>query len=270
MDIQQLKLLKILVIGDSCIDKYHFGISERLSQEAPVPVFRLLNTEENLGMAGNLYQNLKNLCPRATLITNEATITKERYIEKNSKQHLLRVDVGEKQKLKPFRKENYKNIENGDYDCYCISDYCKGFIDDVAIKQILDLAKKDKKPVFVDSKKRDLSLFNECFIKINRHEYDLLTKVPKKSEIIITQGKEGSIWRRKSFNSVYSEVDDTTLAPNVVGAGDTFLAGFIIKHLLTKNIEASIVFANLCASIAVKNFGTYAITLEDISDNLRF
>ena len=30
--------MKVLLIGDSCIDKYVYGDSKRLSPEAPVPV----------------------------------------------------------------------------------------------------------------------------------------------------------------------------------------------------------------------------------------
>ena len=44
MDIQQLTSLKILVIGEACIDRYHVGSCERLSPELPVPVFKKKET----------------------------------------------------------------------------------------------------------------------------------------------------------------------------------------------------------------------------------
>ena len=40
MDTQQQISLKTLLIGDSCLDYYHFGTCERLSPEAPVPVLK--------------------------------------------------------------------------------------------------------------------------------------------------------------------------------------------------------------------------------------
>ena len=43
MDIQQQKQLKILVIGDSCKDIYHYGICERISSEAPIPIMKEQN-----------------------------------------------------------------------------------------------------------------------------------------------------------------------------------------------------------------------------------
>ena len=35
---QRQKSLKILLIGESCLDEYHYGECRRLSPEAPVPV----------------------------------------------------------------------------------------------------------------------------------------------------------------------------------------------------------------------------------------
>jgi len=52
----------------------------------------------------------------------------------------------------------------------------------------------------------------------------------------------------------------------VTGAGDTFLSSFAFKFLETKDIEKSIIFANKCASFAVKKSGTYAIKKEDLND----
>ena len=44
MDTQQLKLFKVLLIGDSCIDKYHYGTCDRISPEAPVPILNFKET----------------------------------------------------------------------------------------------------------------------------------------------------------------------------------------------------------------------------------
>jgi len=44
MVIQQRTKYKILLIGDSCIDEYHYGSTDRISPEAPVPVFQNKNT----------------------------------------------------------------------------------------------------------------------------------------------------------------------------------------------------------------------------------
>jgi sugar/nucleoside kinase (ribokinase family) len=42
---------------------------------------------------------------------------------------------------------------------------------------------------------------------------------------------------------------------DVSGAGDTFTASFIMKYYQTKNIDESIIFANLMSSIVVSKRG---------------
>jgi len=52
---------------------------------------------------------------------------------------------------------------------------------------------------------------------------------------------------------------------DVCGAGDTFLSGFVFSYLKTPEFISAIKFANKCAAVSVRHFGTYAITLEDIA-----
>jgi bifunctional ADP-heptose synthase (sugar kinase/adenylyltransferase) len=94
MDIQQLKSLKILVIGDSCTDIYNYGTCDRISPEAPVPVLRTTFKEEKPGMALNVQKNLEALGHKTMIITNPETIKKERFVDQRTMQHLLRVDSG--------------------------------------------------------------------------------------------------------------------------------------------------------------------------------
>ena len=45
----------------------------------------------------------------------------------------------------------------------------------------------------------------------------------------------------------------------MTGAGDSFLAGLVVKYLTTKNIEKSIKFANECATQVVQRKGVVTI-----------
>ena len=49
---EQQKPFKILLIGDLCQDVYQFGTVDRISPEAPVPVFIRDHEQTNPGMAG--------------------------------------------------------------------------------------------------------------------------------------------------------------------------------------------------------------------------
>ena len=48
---------KVLVVGDSCTDVFIYGIIERVSPEAPVPVFNPIKETSNGGMASNVELN---------------------------------------------------------------------------------------------------------------------------------------------------------------------------------------------------------------------
>jgi bifunctional ADP-heptose synthase (sugar kinase/adenylyltransferase) len=258
MDIQQAKSFKILVIGDSCTDFYYFGNCERLSPEAPVPVFQLLRTEKKKGMASNVIANLKGLGNQVDSVINEQDINKKRYIDERTKQHLLRVDEGDHELIEPITDEQVDNIDFNKYDALVISDYDKGFLPPRKIKSILK--KASDCPIFVDSKKEDLSIFRNCIMKINKKEFVCSESLPKFSNLIITLGKDGAMWfnEKKKFPTEEVEVFD------VCGAGDTFLAALTTAYLSCKDMEESIEFANECATYSVCQLGVYAIKREDL------
>ena len=52
-------MIKFLVIGDGCTDVHIYGKCNRLSPEAPVPVFNPLRRTENDGMAKNTKKYLR-------------------------------------------------------------------------------------------------------------------------------------------------------------------------------------------------------------------
>jgi len=262
---------KILVIGDSCNDVYHYGVCERISPEAPVPVLKHKKTVVHGGMSNNVANNLAGLGNEVDLITNSEAITKERFIDENSMHHLLRFDVGECVKLSPLSEEKINNIDFNSYSAIVISDYEKGFISNREISLIVSKVKDLSISVFVDSKKKNLSMCEGCIIKINEHEYDSISSFPENYELIITRGKNGAVWNKEVFSSAKSEIDDLDItsikslrSANVSGAGDTFLAGLVHEYLSSRDMKKAIRFANLCGSRAIENFGTYVINLEDL------
>ena len=259
MNVQQLKSSKILVIGDACLDVYHFGNCTRLSPEAPVPIFQLLRKEERRGMAANVVDNLKGLNNKVDVVVNEQKIYKNRYIDEKTKQHLLRIDEGDAEPVKHITEEMINNMQFSEYDALVISDYNKGFLSQREINILLE---KATCPIFVDSKKSDLSMLKNCFVKINKSEYKKLKKKPNFGNLIVTLGKDGAWWETedKYFKTEQTEIFD------VCGAGDTFLAAFVTAYLSCENIEKSIIFANKCAAISVKHLGTYVLKRSDLVD----
>ena len=84
--------MNVLVIGDSCKDVFIYGDIERISPEAPIPVFKPTHTEKNGGMARNVANNVESLDMTIYTITNGNSIIKKRYVENRSGQMVLRVD----------------------------------------------------------------------------------------------------------------------------------------------------------------------------------
>ena len=258
MGIQQLKYLKILLIGDSCIDRYHYGTCDRMSPEAPVPVFKVSHTENQDGMALNVKSNLEGLGVKVDILTNAEEIVKVRHIDMKSRQHLLRVDWGEEKAVQPLSPDLLDDIDFELYDGVVISDYDKGLITPAVIGKILNRC--DNKPIFVDSKKNDLSPYEGCILKINEKERREAQKLPSKCELIVTLGERGASYQGREFATKKVEIFD------VCGAGDTFLAGLSSAFLLTQDMGRAIIFANLCGGVAVQKFGTYTVKQEDLYD----
>jgi bifunctional ADP-heptose synthase (sugar kinase/adenylyltransferase) len=256
MDTPQLKSYKILLLGDSCIDVYNYGTCDRLSPEAPVPVFKQSSSLQKPGMAANVQQNLLSFSSQIKLISNnKADLTKERFIDQKTNQHLLRVDKGETIPLSPI---DIENIEYDLYDALVISDYDKGTLPYDICKEVSQKCAHHKTLLFVDSKKNDLSCFEGAIIKINEKEYLECIKFPDHKELIVTLGGAGAVWNNQFVESEKVDVFD------VCGAGDTFFAGLIQRYLETKDLKDSIMFGNLCAAITVSKTGAHYLTLEEV------
>ena len=248
MDTQQHKSFKVLLIGDSCIDKYVYGQVRRLNPEAPVPILEYTKTQTRQGMAWNVYNNLKSFGLEVYMLTNKEKIIKTRYIDEKTNQQILRVD--EEVLCSPMEYE----IPNEKYDAVVISDYDKGFITN---KILFDITYSSKCPVFIDTKKTVLPEYN-CYVKINDIEYGKLNK--KYNNLIITHGSEGAEYDGVMYPGEKVNVYD------VVGAGDTFLSALTFGYLKYGTIEKAIPFANKAAAIAVSHPGTYVLTEKDVEN----
>jgi bifunctional ADP-heptose synthase (sugar kinase/adenylyltransferase) len=246
MDTQQLKKYKILLIGDDCLDIYQYGTVDRISPEAPVPVFVPGDETRCPGMAGNVYRNLEALGCDVNYLHGK-TSTKTRLLDSRSKQQLMRIDQDVISTPICFDTEVPRV-----YDAIVISDYNKGTVDYHLIEELIATGI----PVFVDTKKTDLKRFEGAYIKINELEYNKL--VSKCSGIIVTMGERGARYNNVTVGAPLVEVSD------VCGAGDTFLAALTYQYLDSKDIISAIEFAVTASTITVQHLGCYAPKLEEI------
>ena len=235
----------ILVIGESSRDVFVYCNAFRLCPDVPVPVLNIKDQSENPGMAKNVHRNIQSLIKDCQILTNSNwyNVTKTRYVHEKSNHMFFRVDTIHEISRIDMSKIDY------DYEIIVISDYDKGFLKKEDIEKICS-----KHPnVFIDTKKILGSWADKArFIKINDFEYKNSEKYITDNlfnKIIHTMGSEGCEYRGVNYSVDKVEVKD------VSGAGDTFMAGLVVKYFETKNIEESIKFANKCASKVVRQKG---------------
>ena len=240
--------MKVLLIGDSCEDRYFYGDVKRLNPEAPVPILEYRRGVTSKGMALNVRENLMSFGVEVYLSTHPEEIIKTRYIDEKSNQQIMRYD--EEPKIEPLSYEFPEEWKH-EYDALVISDYNKGFITQEKLFELVDWFDG---PVFIDTKKRNVP--EGCYVKVNDIEYENLET--KTNNLIITRGGEGAEYQGKLYPAEKVKVFD------VVGAGDTFLAALTYGYLNYGSIEEAIPLANKAAAIAVSHTGTYVLKEEDV------
>ena len=244
---QRHEQFRILLIGDDCLDVYQFGTVDRISPEAPVPVFECTHEETKPGMAGNVLRNLEALGCEVNYLHNE-TSTKTRLIDVRSKQQIVRIDSDSR--CTPL---TFDTAIPPGYDAIVVSDYNKGT---VSYEIIEALRQEFTGPIFVDTKKTDLARLEGCIVKINQLESSRITS--QCTDLIVTQGDKGAVWNSIHFTARRVEVAD------VCGAGDTFLAALTYKYLLEGSMAPAINFAIRASAVTVQHIGNYAPSMEEI------
>lgn len=253
MSIQVQKQFNILLIGDNCVDVYQYGTVDRISPEAPVPVFKFGYEEQRPGMAGNVLTNLEALGCQVHFLTGTAS-RKTRLIDLRSKQHIVRID--EDAIDQPI--ELVSMIPKM-YDAIVVSDYNKGTVTYELIEQ---LRQEFAGPIFVDTKKQDLKRLEGCILKINELEYSQL--ISECTDLIVTLGKAGARYRGQRYHAEQVEVTD------VCGAGDTFLAALAFAYLeYDHDMDHAIAFAIEASAITVQHLGCYAPTYDEIMEKIK-
>lgn len=186
---KKFKAARIAVVGDVLLDRYIYGVVERVNPENPAaPLLKIEKKESRLGGAGNVALNLASLGAKASLYTATGddynamliekmckqnnidfisvkegkTIVKERSIETEFNKYLMRADEGESllQPLSPkFEEQLLEHIKNSMADAIILSDYNKIVFKGNLGEKIIAWAKKKNIPVIVDPKPINIDSF---------------------------------------------------------------------------------------------------------------
>ena len=245
--------MKVVVIGETCIDKFIYCKINRLSPEAPVPILQPMYTKQNASMSGNTVANIKALEPTSKILhfSNLSQVTKTRYVEKKTNHMFLRVDEGD-DKIESFVwSENYEHFIQ-DADLVVVSDYNKGYLSDYALQII---AYKSKLSILDSKRKLTNDIIKDfTFVKLNEGEW-MNNKQLDDEKVIITLGSKGSMYQGKIYPS--PQPQETI---DVSGAGDTFTAAFALSYATAKSVPNAIKFANKVSAGVVSKRGVQTPT----------
>ena len=225
LPIDRIAGVRVLVVGDTMLDRYWTGTVDRISPEAPVPVVKVEQVQERAGGAGNVAANIASLGAGSQLLSfvgdddagrrvnsilelagvdrhlhidpSSRTTEKLRIVSRN--QQLLRADFEDRPDSDLLARSvtDFRELLSG-ADVVVISDYGKGGLANVA--EMIGAAKERGVPVVVDPKGGDFTrYFGATMVTPNRQEFESITGVPvdapqfaqAAAELVESAGLEG-------------------------------------------------------------------------------
>ena len=183
------------------LDRFVYGRVDRISPEAPIPVFSIQEERSMLGGAGNVARNLVALGTKTSFVSvigndkigheiismvgkesgitpyivteaGRISTTKTRFVA--GTQQVLRADREEISFIGQATAHSLVETvlsELGDHDVLIVSDYGKGIFNRATLAAIIGGAKALSIPIVVDPKSRDFSLYaGATCVSPNLHE----------------------------------------------------------------------------------------------------
>jgi D-beta-D-heptose 7-phosphate kinase/D-beta-D-heptose 1-phosphate adenosyltransferase len=200
--LEQARGRRVAVLGDAMLDVYLRGDADRVSPEAPVPVFLVRERRGALGGAANVAQNVIAAGARADLVAavghdgaagqlrdllrgigadsgglvevQRPTTTKTRVVARA--QQLIRIDEETDEDLTPADVERMARAAEraiATADALVLEDYNKGVLVPSLIERVIKEAGRRRIPVVVDPKYRNFFAYQGATVfKPNRRELE--------------------------------------------------------------------------------------------------
>lgn len=296
---------RVLVAGDSMLDRYWSGTADRLSPEAPVPVLRMQERTSRAGGAANVALNLLGLGCDVDLVTligpDDAGRELQWLLEGVSVHPVLALSTAEKIRAVSRRHQLLRIDTEGPAPAgsaqgvanaaghllqadsiIVLSDYAKGALDEC--QQIIGAALQIGCRVLVDPKGRDFTRYTGAWLlKPNQDEFEavagpwrdrahmtekaeMMRKALRIQHLLVTMGEQGML--------LFSDGECTTFPAearevfDVSGAGDTVIATLAAMLARGHELRDAVRLANRAAGIVVGRFGTSAVSLGELIPGL--
>ena len=273
---------RILVIGDLLTDRYRFLKPLRSDPANNVALVVESEREEEVdGGAGNLVRNLESLCNAKINFFHASHFRslpmKTRYYVEDK--FILREDKGDSVKHNKNLIDEFVNfIKNEDF--VIISDYHKGTLEYADIARIITRCRElENVTVFADTNhvypehenvdwlKINLKTAKDCVSKVDKNMAKIIAR-KNNSNVIITQGETGFVAYLKEMERlVIFTKDKNKNFVDAIGAGDTFLAGFV-SYLAKNNTGElpALVYADIVAHLSTSQLGTIDVVTAESAD----
>jgi len=252
---------RITVIGDNIADIYHFGRTDRLSPEAPVPVF-VQNDRDNRsgrrrGGADNVAHQLEMLHVHTSTYMPPAVSEKHRYMVGHHQ--LFRVDQDEYAPL-GWMKDHWIADCAAHSDALILSDYGKGALTYENCQKIISAFVHCGIPVIVDPKGSDFGKYRNATIIVPNHKELAGNRTPIDWPCVIVEkaGEDGIRLHRSEITQKFPS--KAVHVYDVTGAGDIVTAIIGGTMAAKGNLEDGCQLANIAAGAAVAEIGTTVIS----------
>lgn len=256
--------VRALVIGDAMVDLYHFGRVERISPEAPVPIFIEESTESRRGGADNVAHQLEVLGCRVKTVFAKRWSVKHRYFAGH--QQIFRCD------------DDYRagqdDVDDAcrriaavvhDYDIIILSDYAKGLLTPELCQDVIRLRKR----VVVDPKGSDWGKYRGATVICpNEYELSAHSKDWHCGMIVAKLGSKGLALRTHDGVEHLRIPAAAKQVFDVTGAGDVVTALIAASVAVDASMESAAIVANHAAAIVVGKLGTAVCQPDELLEAL--
>jgi len=285
----EVKNVRLLVVGDLIIDHYFWGNSSRISPEAPVPVVEVHNQSLSLGGAGNVVKNIRSLGANVDILSvvGDCEISEElrlllkkedvsdKYLitegnRKSSKktrvisqhQQVMRYDIEstDPTKIESERKliAYFEEIINN-YDLVLLSDYGKGVCTDNLTKSIIDISNRIQKKVLIDPKGKNYKKYSNAYL--------LTPNIKEASEACgISVENDKSLLEALKFLKTSFKLTESIITLSERGIG--FLKSNKLRIFPTKSRDVYDVTG--AGDTVLAALGIYLAKSESIADAIKF
>ena len=256
----EIKNLKVLVVGETIIDEFIDVSYEGQSMKSFCPVFKLESGKTvQQGGAQAIANHLYDFVKEVKVITNtNGEIIKTRY-----------VDVGDKKKhveINKFDTKDFKTVKvnTADYDIVIVADFGHGFCDKLDINdgfhlmcqtnsnnfgfnRISKWKNKRKKSACIDLREASLQVNNKIENPTDKNILEIFNYELNCENLFVTTGRAGSTYTNgvgvETHPSFKTQIVDT------ICAGDTFFAfACVMAHLNKK--DQNLYLPSLAASLS--------------------